>query len=249
MNISQDNIQLVYDTIQVFDTIQVYDTITQIKTVSVTDTTHVVIPQIIEVKSMMEKVTDLVVPILTVLIASFALFFGIRSNRKMQSHNELSLDKIHNHNKLSVKPLIILDAYYSRVTYTFELKLINTGLGPAFIDYTKIIFNNKENNTYEEIIKTIFNIAAKQISPNIDSNFKYDKSVHTIDPCDKYVLPVNESILFYRIKLPKSLPEEYIFEIFKIISSTSIKYRFKGFYDSNYKINNQKVPQFEDIFS
>ncbi len=84
---------------------------------------------------MRKKSVDRIVGLSALIISFLTLLMFIYQTRE-----------IHKQSRLSVMPRLAFHVKTSRVDsiYTYNLELKNKGIGPAIVDYSKIIFNQKD---------------------------------------------------------------------------------------------------------
>lgn len=128
--------------------------------------------------------------------------------------------KTHQHNKLSVKPLISVTTKTDLAKGYFELKLVNTGIGPAIIDKLTRRYNDIEFKTHVDFIN---HLAIEEKYLCKDENRIWGSAVNS-----KYGLAVKESIDIIKVE---GWDEDEATKLFTKIKGTKIEIKYHTLYN------------------
>ena len=145
---------------------------------------HIVTNKNVDIWEILGFVTALV----SSIVAIGALFFSIYQGRKNRQYNERMLNQTIKHNKISVTPIVVIDASLDTENTTLSIKCKNTGIGPAIIKECKVFYD--EELVSDKLRKKIQNFYKQK---GIDVSFREIRT-------SEFSIAVNEEKYLFECK-------------------------------------------------
>ena len=203
-----DSINILADTITHFDTIQVH----LIENLAISESSKSFIESII--KNETNKVTNYILPGISVLIALGALFLSFIAFKRSKTHNVIS-----------VKPLLIFRETTSHRIGKIRLYIANKGIGPlTFIDFYMVYEGNNYNKMWD-----IFEIVMKKFNYTND-DFVLNYRTFT-NPLIDYSLKIDEEKILLKYHL-KDKNQTISKEFFKEFKKIEFVYKYSDLYEN-----------------